>query len=121
VTTTNCATWSESGPVGQPAVIDCARWGDRTALRLEIDRGAPMPVRVTGSSAPACSGTGELDPDPPPSPGGPVLIVTFHQVACGDISLGIDRAVALYLEPAGDRIWLDDDGDEWGLFWVRQP
>jgi hypothetical protein len=120
-TTTNCATWSGSGPVGQPAVIDCARWGDGTALTLQIDRGAPTPIRVLGASVPACSGTGELDPDPPPSPGGTFLIVTFHEVACGDIGLGIDRAVALYLEPAGDRIWLDDDGDEWGLFWVRQP
>jgi hypothetical protein len=33
--------------------------------------------------------------------------------------LGSDRASHLFLEPGHQRIWFDDDGDGWGLFWTR--
>jgi hypothetical protein len=61
------------------------------------------------------------EPGPAAEPGGTFLLVTFDDVACGDIGLGEDLSVDLYLEPNGDRIWLDDDGDKWGLFWVKSP
>lgn len=117
-TTTNCAMWE--GSDGATATVDCGRWGDGTGLTLVIGSEEPRTISVFGSSASACSGAGVWDPDAV-GPGGVFMFVTFDRVECGDIGLGPDLAAPFYLEPEGQRIWLDDDGDGWGLFWSRAP
>jgi len=117
-TTTNCASWDGADPLSP--VTDCGRWGDGTGLTLVIRAGEPREISISGPSAPACSGTGVIDTETK-GPGGAFLFVTFARVGCGDISLGSDLSAPFYLEPDGHRIWLDDDGDRWGLFWARVP
>jgi hypothetical protein len=117
-TSTNCAMWEGSDAV--IPTIDCDRWGDGTGLILEIGQGETREISISGSSAPACGGTGIPDLDAV-GPGGTFLWVMFDRTDCGDIGPGPDLGASFYLEPDGRRIWLDDDGDDWGMFWSRVP
>jgi hypothetical protein len=115
-TTTNCATWV----VAETGLVDCGRWGDGSALTMEVGRGAMPWVTLTGASAPGCAGILRLDPAPSLDRPGTFALVALSDTDCGDIKAGPDRELQLYLEPDGD-IWLDEDGDAWGLFWEQVP
>ena len=115
-TATNCATHSLGG---DRLDFDCDRWGDGSSIALEIGHGEPTSVRVSRGSGAACSGSGTLNTTPPQPADGTFLFIEFSDPSCDVIALGDDHASHLYLEPNDRRIWFDDDGDDWGLFWIR--
>jgi hypothetical protein len=115
-TATNCATHSLGG---DPLNIDCDRWGDGAAIALEIRPGEPAAFQVSTNGGTVCSGSGTLETVPPQPADGTFLWIEISDPSCDVIALGDDLASHLYLEPNGRRIWFDDDGDDWGLFWIR--
>jgi hypothetical protein len=116
-TATNCATYESELPDGHP--VDCARWGDSTTLALRIEPGEPSAVTMTGADIRSCRGRGRVASDPPAPAPGLFLLVHFQRPECGDLGLGPDQTVWLYHDPGSDTLWLDDDGDGWGLLWHR--
>jgi hypothetical protein len=116
-TTTNCAMWWAGGE--QPAV-DCDRWGDGTTIELSIGHGEPASIRVSSAPVPDCVGSASVNITPPMVRDGTFLWVEVEGTPCARLELGDDSASHLYLEPGDQRIWFDDDGDGWGLFWTRR-
>ena len=116
-TATHCATRVESSETDY--TFDCGRWGDGSILTLEIGDGDPASIDISGSSIGPCTGIGASAENPPGFPEGSFLFIEFVDLVCGGEGSGPDQATHFFLEPHGRRIWFDDDGDEWGLFWVR--
>ena len=113
---TNCATRSEGG---DQLNVDCDKWGDGATIALEIRPGEPAAVQVSTDGGAVCTGSGTLKTTPPLPADGIYLWIELSDPSCDLIALGDDHASHLYLEPNGRRIWFDDDGDGWGLFWIR--
>jgi hypothetical protein len=114
---TNCATHESELPDGHP--VDCERWGDGTTLMLWIEPGQGSAVTMTGARVGSCRGRGGVASDPPAPGPGSFLLLEFQQADCGGVGLGDDQTVWLYHDPGSDTLWLDDDGDGWGLIWHR--
>jgi hypothetical protein len=113
---TNCATHSLSD---DQLTFDCERWGDGATIALEIGSGNPASIQLFTDTGHSCSGSGTLNTTPPQPAEGTFLWIETSDPSCDFIDLGDDLASHLYLEPNGRRIWFDDDGDNWGLFWIR--
>jgi hypothetical protein len=121
-TAVNCAT----RPVGPaiPGRVDCTRWGDGRTLRMEIGPGTTPTVvvtddaagRCTSANAPAIFSTAE--PAVAGASDGTRLWLYLGR-ACGLMPANADGSVELFHNPGDDEIWVDPDGDSYGLMFVR--
>ena len=68
-----------------------------------------------------CVGTAADDPAAvPPAPGAGLFLLAIPvSDACAGLELSVDREFAIFWDRSGDTLWIDDDGDWWGLFWHR--
>lgn len=118
-TTRDCATWWVNAATEDTQ--DCERWGDGTELTLRIDAADPGAVTLVGPNVVSCTGVPDRPRQGiPPFPGaGNYMLVHLESTACGDITLAEDATLDFYRDFGSDTIWLDPDGDGWGLNWSR--
>ncbi len=118
--TIECPTWEDGGHG-----FRCDLWGDGSTLRLVVAPGDAPRLLHTDSYSSYCAddldspvvhwvsrGIGSYDETG-------MLWADFTTGGCGSVDIGPHTMGALYLDPGSDTLWLDPDGDGWGLTWWR--
>jgi hypothetical protein len=131
---TDCATFWEN--VNGTHAYDCDRFGDKSAMSLDIAEGARPAVRFVDTYATICAdaglatrfvgiGYGEFtDPDDLAQ----TMFVTLTGTWCGTVPMGERGGIPLSFgqadNPGDDSLWQDSDPNptpehEWGYVWYR--
>ena len=103
--------------------VDCGVWGDGSRMTLSIAIGDQPKVSFADEYASSCvnagsrsarwvgAGTGYYEDI--------FLYAELSKTGCGRYQQGASVTFQLYHDPGSDTLWEDEDGDGWGLIWVR--
>ena len=115
-------TWETTDCATNGAVVDCARWGDGSALRLTIGAGETPEASFEDVEAAGCGAGGSSGPRLATGRGefeGTYLWLTFTDIRCDAPSESWTNPMQLHKLPYEQSMWDDHDGDNWGLVWHR--
>lgn len=114
---TDCAS------TGDPDVVDCVVWGDRSELRLVIGPGEHPDARFEDVSDAGCGPAGAAGRRTAAGTGafrGVHLMLTFDDVSCAAPGTSWTNPMDLYIGPGDDALWDDPDGDSLATVWQRE-